>query len=231
MLPADAGPLVLGAVLGAVIGAATAVVQPHLGLPWSALVNSASPWLLGGFAAGALAGRRGPAVGAGLLACLVEVSAYYSTATAMSLPVDHGLTAFWLACALVGGTVAGLAGWAWRRGTGRVRAYGAAFPGGTFIAEAVGAYGLRLHYHPAVAMFLIIGVALLALLIRNAPWPGILAWTAVFVVAGALVYGPLLNAVVGANSGGVSFGPLGQLVRQARRGGRRSRRAGSAHRQ
>jgi hypothetical protein len=199
---------VVGVLIGASIGAATAAVQPHLGLPWSALVNSASPWLLGGFAAGALARRRGPAVGAGLLACVVEVRAYYSTATAIAMPVAHNLIPFWLACAIVGGPVAWLAGWVWRRGTGRVRAYGAAFPAGTFIAEAVGAYGFRLHYHPAAALFLLIGVALLCLQIRHAPWPDILAWTGVFVLAGALVYGPLLDAVVGPTSGGVTFGPL-----------------------
>jgi hypothetical protein len=207
MLPADAVPLVVGVLVGASIGAATAVAQPHLGLPWSALANSASPWLLGGFAAGARAARRGPAIGAGLLACVVEVRAYYATATAIAMPVAHNVTPFWLACAAVGGPVAGLAGWGWRRGSGRVRAYGAAFPGGTFIAEAVGAYGLRLHYHPAVALFLAIGIALLCLMIGRAPWPGLLAWTAAFVVAGALVYGPLLDAVVGTMSGGVTFGP------------------------
>jgi hypothetical protein len=210
MLPADAVPLVVGVLIGALIGAATTVVQPHLGLPWSALVNSASPWLLGGFAAGALAGRRGPAIGAGLLACVVEVRAYYSTATAIAMPVAHYLTPFWLACAAAGGPIAGLAGWGWRRGDGRVRAYGAAFPGGTFIAEAVGAYGFRLHYHPAAALFLLIGVVLLCLQIRHARWPDLLAWAAVIVVAGALVYGPLLDAVVGTTSGGVTFGPLGR---------------------
>jgi hypothetical protein len=206
-LPADPVPLVVGIMIGALIGAATAAIQPHLGLPWSALVNSASPWLLGGFAAGAMAGRRGPAMAAGLLACVVEVRAYYSTAEAIAMPVAHYLAPFWVVCAVVGGPVAGLAGWAWRRGTGRVRAYGAAFPAGTFLAEAVGAYGFRLHYHPAAALFLLIGLVLLRLQIRHAPWPDILAWTAVFVVAGALVYGPLLNAVVGTTSGGVTFGP------------------------
>jgi hypothetical protein len=207
VLPADVVPLAVAVALGAVIGAGTEVAEHHLWLPWSSLANSASPWLLGGFVAGALARRRWSAVGAGLLACLVEVAAYYAIATATDKPVTHQLTAFWLACAVVGGPVAGLAGWGWRRGTGRVRAYGAAFPGGTFLAEAVGAYGLRLHYHPAVALFGLIGVALLVLLIRRAPWPEILGWTAVFVVAGSIIYGPLLDAVVGTMSGGVSFGP------------------------
>ena len=210
-LPPDdatvARPIATAALIGIAIGAATALVQPHLSLPWSALVNSASPWLLGGFAAGALAARRRLAVAAGLPACAVMVAAYYFTAAAIEMPVARYLGAFWLACAVVGGPVSGLAGWAWRRGTGRARAYGAAFPAGTFIAEAVGAYGFRLHYQPAVALFLLIGVALLCLLIRRVPLAGFLAWTVVFIVAGALVYGPLLDAVVGTSSGGVNFGP------------------------
>jgi hypothetical protein len=103
--------------------------------------------------------------------------------------------------------VSGLAGWAWRRGSGRARAYGAAFPSGTFIAEAVGAYGFRLHYRPAAELFLLIGVALLCLLIRRVQWTGFVAWTVVFIVAGAIVYGPLLDAVVGTSSGGVNYGP------------------------
>ena len=207
LAPADLVPLVVGAVLGAAIGAVTAVAQRHLSLPWSSLVNSSSPWLLGGFAAGALARRRVPAMVAGLLACVVEVRAYYSTASAIAMPVSHQLTGFWLVCAVIGGPVAGLAGWGLRRGAGPVRAYGAAFPAGTFLAEAVGAYGVRLHYHPAVALFAVIGLVLLVLLIGCAPWPEILGWIAVCVVAGALVYGPLLDAVVGTTSGGVTFGP------------------------
>jgi hypothetical protein len=207
VLPAAVWPIAAATLIGIAIGAATALLQPHLSLPWSALVNSASPWLLGGFAAGALAARRRLALAAGLSACAVMVAAYYITAAAIELPVARSLGAFWLACALVGGPVSGLAGWAWRRGSGRARAYGAAFPSGTFIAEAIGAYGFRLHYQPAAELFLLIGAALLCLLIRRVQWTGFVAWTVVFVVAGALVYGPLLNAVVGTSSGGVNFGP------------------------
>ena len=202
-----ARPIAAAAAIGIAIGAATALLQPQLSQPWSALVNSASPWLLGGFAAGALTARRRLAVTAGLAACAVMVAAYYVTAAAIEMPVARYLSAFWLACAVVGGPVSGLAGWAWRRGPGRARAYGAAFPPGTFIAEAVGAYGFRLHYQPAVALFLLIGVALLCLLIRRVPRTGFLTWTVVFILAGALVYGPLLDAVVGTSSGGVNFGP------------------------
>jgi Family of unknown function (DUF6518) len=207
VLPAAARPIAAAVAIGIAIGAVTALVQPHLSAPWSALANSASPWLLGGFAAGALAARRRLAVAAGLSACAVMVAAYYATAAAMEMPVARYLGAFWLACAVAGGPVSGLAGWAWRRGRGRARAYGAAFPPGTFIAEAVGAYGFRLHYQPAVELFLLIGVALLLLLFRRVPRAGFVGWTVVFVVAGALVYGPLLDAVVGTSSGGVNFGP------------------------
>ena len=141
--------LLAAAVIGIAIGAATAFLETHLSQPWNSLANAASPWLLGGFAAGALARRSRLAVVAGLSACAIMVAAYYGTAAAIDMPVARYLGGFWLGCAVIGGPVSGLAGWAWRRGSGRVRAYGAAFPAGTFIAEAVGAYGFRLHYHPA----------------------------------------------------------------------------------
>jgi hypothetical protein len=205
----------VGALIGALIGAGTALVEPHVAAPWAALVNSSSPWLLGGFTAGALHHRRNPAALAGLATLLVEVGAYFATADALHLMVLHEYDLFWTACALAGGPVAGCAGWAWRWGSPRAQGFGAAFLPGSFIAEALGAYGLRLHYEPGLAMFLLIGGVLFALM----AWPGtglgliatpargavILAWTAAFAVAGILIYGPLLNAVVGIYSGGVYF--------------------------
>ena len=208
-----AGASSTGAVIGALIGAGTAVVEPHVPGLWAALVNSASPWLLGGFFAGALHRRRNPAVVAGLATLLVEVGAYFAAADSLHILVTHDYTAFWTACALAGGPVAGLAGWAWRWGSPRARGFGAAFLPGSFIAEAIGGYGLRLHYEPALALFLVIGAVLFALM----AWPGtglglitapargpvVLAWTAAFACTGILIYGPLLNAVVGVYSGGV----------------------------
>jgi len=209
---------IVGTFIGALIGAGTALAQPHMYQPpWSALVNSSSPWLLAAFVAGALRTRPAPAAVAGLATCLVEVGAYFATWDAQHILVPNAYGSFWTVCAIVGGPVAGLAGWAWRRGGARVHGLGAAFLPGSFIAEAFGAYGLRLHYEPAVAMFLLIGMALFALM----AWPGtglglitqpasgpvILAWTAFFTVAGMLVYGPLLSAVVGITSGGVWPGP------------------------
>jgi hypothetical protein len=209
------GPVVAGVVIGVVIGGATAVVQPWVTQPWSSLVNSSSPWLLGGFVAGALSARRRrrAAVAAGLAVCLAEVAAYYVTTTFAQIPVTHSYIAFWVACAVTGGPVSGWAGWAWRRGTGRGGAAGQAFPAGTFIAEGIGAYWLRLHDRPAVEIFLGIGVLLFALVAwrttawRTTAWRTTACWTVIFVVGGALVYGPLLNAVVGIKSGGINPGP------------------------
>jgi hypothetical protein len=210
---------VVGAFIGGLIGAGTLVTQPHVGQPWSALVNSSSPWLIGGFVAGALPARRdpgrNPAVLAGLVTLLAEVAAYFGTAATLNIPVMHDYVAFWTMCAVAGGPVAGCAGWAWRWGGPRAHALGAAFLPASFIAEAFGAYGLRLHYGPGITMFLVIGAALFILL----AWPGtglglvtsptrgpvILVWTAALCGAGILVYGPLLNAVVGVYSGGVYF--------------------------
>lgn len=207
---------VAGAVIGALIGAGTALVQPHVGAPWSALVNSSSPWLLGGFIAGALHHRRNPATLAGLATLLVEVGAYFAVVDTLDIPVLHDYVLFWTVCAVAGGPVAGWAGWAWRWGGPRAHGFGAAFLPGSFIAEAFGAYGLRLHYVPGLTMFLVIGTVLFALLawpgtslgpIAPARGPVVLAWTAAFAVAGILIYGPLLNAVVGIYSGGVYFPP------------------------
>lgn len=206
-----------GALVGALTGAGTALAQPHVLAPWSALVNSASPWLIGGFVAGALYRRLNSALLSGLVTLVVEVGGYFATTDVLHIPVMRHYALFWTVCALAGGPVAGWAGWAWRWGGRRVHPFGAAFLPGSFIAEAFGAYGLRLHYLPAAAMFLVIGAALYAVL----AWPGtglglistpargwvLVALTAAFAMGGILIYGPLLNAVVGIYSGGVYCPP------------------------
>ena len=162
-----------------------------------------------------------PAQGLALAAAsgfhIVEVGAYFVTTDVLHIPAMQDYILFWTVCAVAGGPIAGCAGWAWRWGSPRAHGFGAAFLPGSFIAEAFGAYGLRLHYEPALAMFLIIGTVLFALM----AWPGtglgliatpargpvILAWTAAFAVAGILIYGPLLNAIVGVYSGGVYYPP------------------------
>jgi Family of unknown function (DUF6518) len=189
-----------GLAVGAAIGVATSFAQARLPMPWDALANSASPWLAGGFAGGALQSRRGAAAAAGLSACVLEVAGYYVTAIARGFPASHAYVVFWTICALAGGPLSGVAGWAWRRETGRGGAIGAAFLPGTFIAEAIGSYLLRLQQESAAGLYLAIGAVLLAV-----AWParrqGVLAWTGAVTVIGVIVYGPLLAATAGLTAG------------------------------
>jgi hypothetical protein len=189
---------IAGAVaIGLVVGTATSFAQTHLELPWAALANSASPWLLGGFAAGALQVRRGLAIGAGFVACVLEVASYYVTSSARGFPVSHGWIAFWVVCALAGGPVSGWAGWAWRRATGWWQALGASFAASTFLAEGLGAYQFRLHYESSAVLYLVIGVVLLAVaLLRPRPVP-VLACTVILTAVGFVLYGPLLSSLTG----------------------------------
>jgi hypothetical protein len=194
----------LGAAIavGAAIGVATSFAQARLPLHWAALANSASPWLTGAFAVGALQGRRVTAVTAGLSACVLEVFAYYLTSMARGFPASHGYIFFWTLCALVGGPLFGLAGWAWRRETGRARAIGAAFLPGTFLAEALGTYLLRLHYASDAVLYLAIGAVLLVVLACPVRRLDLLVWTGAVTVAGLLVFGPVLEAITGTTVGG-----------------------------
>jgi hypothetical protein len=186
-----------GLAIGAVIGVATSFAQARLPMPWDALANSASPWLAGGFAAGALQSRRGTAVAAGLSACVIEVLGYYATSMARGFPASLAYIVFWAVCALVGGPLFGLAGWAWRRETGRPRVIGAAFLPGTFIAEGIGTYLLRVHYTSNAVLYLVIGAALLVVVARPVRRLDLLAWTGAVTVAGVIAFGPLLEAIAG----------------------------------
>ena len=187
--------------IGVAIGVATSLMQAPLSMPWAALANSASPWLSAGFACGALQSRRSTAIAAGLSACVLEVLGYYVTSMSRGFPASHAYIVFWTVCALVGGPLFGLAGWAWRRGAGRSRMIGAAFLPGTFIAEAVGAYLLRLHDGSAAVLYLAIGAVLLVLVSWQARRLELLAWTGAVTVVGLVAFGPLLQAIAGTTVG------------------------------
>ncbi len=194
----------MAVVIGLVVGVATSFAQAHLVSPWAALANSASPWLLGGFAAGAIQVRRGTAIAAGFAACAAEVASYYVTSAARGFPVSHAWIAFWAACALLGGPVSGWAGWAWHRAAGWHRALGASFAAGTFLAEGLGTYQFRLHYTSSAILYFVIGAVLLGLALllpagdagRPRPVP-VLACTVVVTAVGLLIYGPVLSALTG----------------------------------
>jgi hypothetical protein len=112
-------------------------------------------------------------------------------------PASHAYIVFWTVCAPVGGPLFGLAGWAWRRGAGRSRIIGAAFLPGTFIAEAVGAFLLRLHEGAAAVLYLVIGVVLLVLVAWQVRRLELLAWTGAVTVVGLVAFGPQLDAIAG----------------------------------
>jgi hypothetical protein len=184
---------------GAAIGALTSVLQQRLDLPWFALVDASSPWLLGGFIAGALQSRLRLAVAAGLAACVLEVAAYYAANAARGYGELSTVMGFWTVCAVIGGPVFGWAGWAWLRGRGCARAVGAAFLPATFLAESVGSYWLELHYMSSFALFAVIGAALLAVV----AWPArrlivlTLGSTVLLSALGVVLYGPLLSLTTG----------------------------------
>jgi len=191
----SAARIAVAVAIGVIVGAATSFAQAHLGLPWAALANSASPWLLGGFVAGAIQFRRGIAIAAGFVTCVLEVTSYYVTSSARGFSVSNGWIAFWIAAAVLGGPVSGGAGWAWRRAAGWPQALGASFAPGTFLAEGLGAYQLRLHYESSAILYLVIGLVLFVIAARQIRPAVLLACTVMLTAVGIVIYGPLLTAL------------------------------------
>jgi hypothetical protein len=150
------------AAVGLGVGIATMVLQTSLDAPWASLVNAASPWLAPAFAVGVMWRRVSAAALAGLITCLLELLGYYATALARGYSASPTELWFWGGCAIVGGPVLGAAGWAWWRGPNRLRGLGASVLAAAFIAEAVVAYGWRLHDTSSAILFAAIGVAAVA---------------------------------------------------------------------
>lgn len=193
-----AARVVAAVVIGLAIGTATSFAQAHLDGPWAALANSASPWLLGGFVAGAVQIRLAGAVAAGLGACVLEVVAYYVVTAARGYPINHAEIVFWAVCAVVGGPIFGYGGWVWLREPSRFRPMGASLLPATFIAEAIGTYTLRLQYHTTMLLYLVIGVVLFGLV----AWPvrrllPMVTYTAAATAIGIIIYWLALDSVAG----------------------------------
>jgi hypothetical protein len=86
--------------------------------------------------------------------------------------------------------VAAAAGWH--------RVLGASILPVTFIAEAVGAYGLRLHYQSAALFYLVLGLVLLAAVAWPVRRQGLTVLCTLLVATlGIFVYGPLLAVAAG----------------------------------
>lgn len=124
------------------------------------LVNSVSAWLVLPFFAGALMGSKRGAGVAGLLACGSEVAGYYLTAQLRGLGAGGNIVFFWLGCAVLGGTLFGIAGSLWRRSSSRLCGLGPAILASSFLGEGLWSYIHKLHYHTAAALWISIGLSL-----------------------------------------------------------------------
>jgi Family of unknown function (DUF6518) len=186
-----AGPLIVGIV----IGVATSFGQGALHMPWAALVNAISPWLLGAFVAGIPQRRRWSGALAGGGACLIEVVSYYAATALRGNAVASSEIALWIGCAVIGGPVFGYAAMSWWHGRDpRKRLVGAVLPA-SFMAEAISVYTLRLHYGSSTILFASLALVALILVLTRTRRP--LDMLAAFVVCtglGCIVYGPVLES-------------------------------------
>jgi hypothetical protein len=191
-------------VVGAGIGIATSYAQADLSGAWAPLANASSPWLLGAFVAGAVQLTAVRATLAGLIACLLEVAAYYIVDWHRGFSVHQTDVVFWGLCAVIGGPLFGWGAWLWWRGPVARRGLGAALLPATFLGEAIGTYEIRLRYSADTAvLFATIGLVLFALVAwRTRPLWRTVVWTAAATVVAIVVYGPVLDASAGAAFGG-----------------------------
>lgn len=173
--------------VGLAVGALTSPGQTLLGGgPLAGLVNAVGPWLLAPFLLGAAARSPRVAVGAGVLACTVQVPGYYLVSVARGFAAHPPTVAGWVVAGVVGGAVLGLAGWSWRHGSGRWRGAGAALLVAVWLTEALVLFGAVLRYWDSAAVSAVVGVGLLAGLgARDRQWGAVLRWLAPALVLGA----------------------------------------------
>jgi hypothetical protein len=103
-----------------------------------------------------MASRRGAAV-AGLATCALQLVGYYATAQLRGHTAGGAIVVFWVACAVVGGPIFGLAGNLWRASPSRLRGLGAAVLAAAFLSEGLWSYVHELHYYATAALWIAIG--------------------------------------------------------------------------
>lgn len=157
----------LAVVAGLAVGVLTSFGQRYLGGALDPLVNSASAWLVMPFVLGLVARTPGGAAAAGLTCCLLQLVGYDLTAHLRGYGVSASREVFWAVCAVIGGPAFGAAGWLSRRGHGRLRGLGPAVLAAAFLAEGVWNYLHELHYYGSAALWIGIGLVLVALTLRE----------------------------------------------------------------
>ncbi|WP_265520463.1 DUF6518 family protein [Oerskovia flava] len=127
--------VVVAAGLG--IGVLTEWAQGVLVDPWAMWANSIAVWVLVAFAVGALAGTPRRAAVAGVAVELLLLAGYYAVRTLQDVPSQERILVFWIAGALVGGLVFGVAGSWWRSTESWAQIAGVSLAGGVLVSEGL----------------------------------------------------------------------------------------------
>lgn len=152
---------------GLAVGVLTSFGQGWLDGPPSAIVNSASAWLVAPFVVGVLMPSYRSAATAGLVACGLQVASYYLASELRGFPSGGAIVVFWTGCAIIGGPVFGLAGRLWRDGPARIRGLGAATLAGAFLAEGGWLYLHVLDRPGTAALWFAVGAGIAVALNRR----------------------------------------------------------------
>jgi hypothetical protein len=154
-------------IIGAGIGCLTSFGQGWVGITLIAFVNSVSAWLVLPFFAGSIMKSNRGAALTGFLACGSELVGYYLTALLRGLSAGGNIVLFWLACAVLGGTVLGMAGRLWRISPPRLHGLGAAVLSASFLGEGLWSYAHELRYYSDALLWITIGLGLAVVLNRG----------------------------------------------------------------
>jgi hypothetical protein len=160
-------PWVISVVGGLVVGALSFIGQEQLDGTLDAFANAISMWLVAPFLVGALTATRTEAAATGILTCAAQLAGYYVIASLREFDTTGSLVAFWVACAVVGGPIFGIAGHLWR--VGPHRGLGIAVLAGAFVAEGLYAYGHQLDDYVTAAVWVAIGLTFAVLATRGRP--------------------------------------------------------------
>lgn len=152
---------------GSAATAVTSFGQGWVGITLGAFVNSVSAWLVLPFFTGALMKSKRGAALTGFLACGAEPAWYYLTAHFRGLSAGGNSVPFWLACAVLGGPVLGVAGRLWRSSPPRFHGLGAAVLSASFLGEGLWTYAHELHYYSDALLWVAIGLSLAVVLNRR----------------------------------------------------------------
>lgn len=122
---------------GLVIGALSFLIQGRLPGDWAQIGNSGAVWLTVAFWMGALWRSPERAALAGFVALACCLIGYFATGIASDVPYAPYFVVLWFGVAVFGGSLFGLAGYAWRDRRQWMHVTGLGLLGGVFVAEGL----------------------------------------------------------------------------------------------